>query len=42
MRIYFTDGSHLDCVTIEFCGNTLLVDEYRIVNISDVEKICYE
>ena len=40
MRIYFTDGSYLDCNSIEFCGNTLFVDEYRIIDICDVEKIC--
>ena len=42
MRIYFCDGSFLDCISIEICGDTLYVDEYRIVNICDVEKIVSE
>lgn len=39
MRIIYTDGSILECSTIEICGNDLFCDDYRIVPVTDIEKI---
>lgn len=39
MSIIFTDGSVLECNTIEIYGSKLYVDEYRIVDIYDVDRV---
>ena len=39
MRIILTDGSVLECNTIEIYGSKLYVDEYRIVEMYDVNRI---
>lgn len=39
MKIYMVDGSYLDCVEIEFCGEILMVDDYRYVPIDEVKSI---
>ena len=41
MKIVYYDGSELACTTIEIVddGTTLIVDEYRIVPIAEVQRI---
>lgn len=39
MSIIFSDGGILTCETIEVCGDVLIADDYRIVDICDVERI---
>ena len=39
MSIIFTDGSVLECNTIEICGSELYVDGYRVVDMCDVDSI---
>ena len=40
IRIRFADDSTLDCYSIRVCGcSEMLADDYRIMNISDIEEI---
>ena len=39
MSIIFTDGSVLECNTIEICGSKLYVDGYRVVDMYDIDSI---
>ena len=40
MRIYFDDGSKLDCTEIEFTMNgNLIADEYRTVPLEEIIRI---
>ena len=39
MRIFLTDGSILECTTIQIEGNDLYLDDYRIIPIEEVDTI---
>lgn len=39
MSIIYKDGGVLTCETIEIMGDILIADEYRIVDICDVDRI---
>lgn len=39
MKLIYFDGSELSCETIEVIGNDFYCDDYRIVPISDIERI---
>jgi hypothetical protein len=39
MRIFLTDGSILECSTIQIQDNQLYLDDYRILDIEEVDTI---
>jgi len=39
MSIIFTDGGVLTCEKIEICGDIIIADDYRIVDLCEVERI---
>lgn len=39
MKIIYTDGSILTGYTIEFCGKKIIVDDYRVVDIDEIDRI---
>ena len=39
MIITFTDGSTLTGSIIKFSGNEIIVDDYRIISLEEVESI---
>lgn len=39
MIITFTDGSTLTGNTIKFAGNEIIIDDYRIVPLEEIESI---
>ena len=39
MTIHFTDGGTLECNRIELCEKKLYVDEYILVDMSEVDYI---
>lgn len=39
MRVIYTDGSVLNCESIEICGSDLICDDYRIIPICYIERI---
>ena len=39
MTVVYYDGSTLECAEIEICGNEILCDGYRVVSVSDIERI---
>ena len=39
MKIYYLDGGVLDCVSVTFCGDTLIADDIYNVPISEIDRI---
>lgn len=40
MRIFYLDGSYLDCYTIEFTGSgDLVADGFHVISIGEIDRI---
>jgi hypothetical protein len=39
MNIIYKDGGILTCETIEVWGDVLIADDFRIVDLCDIERI---